>query len=127
MDDVSNFIIDYTLIRKPKFKTHNIFAYAAKIDISINRNLYLSINDFAICDFICQIEQWLKRPQTNFEFIPQDGTDIVLKFSKVENEYIITSQWTNKLEKLDSEMLINYLFAFIKKKKKDCKYYIFNE
>lgn len=123
MNDFLSFNINYELIRKPNRKTNNIFAYAAKVDISVNNKVYLSVDDLAICDFINQIEQWLNNLETDFIFIPQDSTEIVLKFVKNGDNYQITSQWTNKSGKVNATALTNYLLDFVDKVKKECKLY----
>ncbi|MBD5131281.1 MAG: hypothetical protein HDT28_01610 [Clostridiales bacterium] len=95
MDDVSNFSINYKLIRKPKHKTENILAFSATFSICIDNKLFLKIDDFAILDFAIKIYKWYNENEKEFVYIPMDDDNEILKI-EIFNDcfYLITSNWS---------------------------------
>lgn len=62
MYNITNIEIKYEYIRKPKFKTNNIFEYAAKFKSILNQECYLIIKEFESNDgsFHKQVKKLIK-------------------------------------------------------------------
>ena len=106
-------MIEYDFIRLPKIKTYNIFAYAAELKIIFDNQVFLEVDDIAICDLIIELSKWLKDMNKDFSYVPQDFTEEILRF-KIDNQhYIITSIWSTNEVKINRGVLDMYIIDFI--------------
>ena len=107
MDNVSSIKFDYVLIRKPNKPSRNLFEYAACLNITHKNNIFLTIDDVCIIDFIHELSSYNLNLMT-YEFIPIDAEDKVLIFKRIDSENIeITSEWTDNKIIINQEDLIN--------------------
>lgn len=107
MDNVSSIKFHYNIIRKSIFKTNNIFQYAAFMQIIYKNNVFLTIEDICIIDFIYKLTSYNENLDI-YEFIPIDATDKVLIIKKVNSNSIeITSDWTENKIFMKQEEFIN--------------------
>ena len=122
MDNVSYIKFDYKLIRTPRIKNSNIFAYAANLTILNDNKIFLAIEDICIIDFIYKLS--LYDGNDYFAFIPIDSTDRVLVFKRINSNIIeISSEWTMSVINIDYNQLIESILKLktsFEKKTKIC-------
>ena len=118
MDDVSNLKFIYNFVRKPKIVTRNLFAYAADLKVLCNDAVYLEIEDLSIIDFAIQLKK-LCNIKCNYALRPIGGEDILLYFNFMQNQVIISSDFTKKLFRINNEQLYYYMDEFFKKLESD--------
>ena len=86
----------FDIIRQPKRQTKNICDYAANFSFLMDEKEYLHIEDFLILDFALAIYNWRQKYQEDFIYIPLDSDDKVLIISKVDDGYVIKSEWNQE-------------------------------
>ena len=105
MDNVSYLKFDFKLIRAPRTKSRNIFAYAAFLKIFDSNSVFLTIEDVCIIDFINKLN--LYDGSAHFELIPIDSVDKVLIFKKINSNLVeVSSEWTKRIIIVDFNQLI---------------------
>lgn len=107
MDNVSSIKFDYQIIRKPNKQSKNLFEYAAFLCITYENEIFLTIEDVCIVDFIHKLSLYDLNLNI-YEFTPIDTEDKVLIFKKIDSKKIeVTSEWTNNKIVVKQDELLN--------------------
>ena len=109
MDSVSSLKFDFKLIRTPRKKSSNIFAYAASLTIMSNNNVFLYVEDICIIDFIYKLSSY-------------NGTASFLVVRRIKDDIVeLSSEWTKQIVKVDFQQFVesikNLKICFEKKAK----------
>lgn len=110
MDDVSVLKFEFKMLRKPKKRDKNIFAYAAALKILQNEQEFLFIEDICIVDFAYQLLHFSS--QKEYKIIPADSSDCVLRFFTIGDKIKVSSDWANRGFCIDRQMFFSSVLAF---------------
>lgn len=105
MDNVSCLKFNFKLLRHPRIKTSNIFAYAASVTIFSDNEVFLYVEDICIIDFIYKLS--LYNDVACFLIIPIDSSTKILVIRKIKDDIVeISSEWTKQIIKVNFYQLL---------------------
>ncbi len=105
MDSVSSIKFDFKLIRTPRKKSSNIFAYAASLTIMSDNNLFLYVEDICIIDFIYKLSSY--NGAASFSIIPIDSSACILVVRRIKEDIVeLSSEWTKQIVKADFHQFV---------------------
>ena len=105
MDSVSSLKFDFKLIRTPRKKSSNIFAYAASLTIMSNNNVFLYVEDICIIDFIYKLSSY--NGTASFSIIPIDSSVCILVVRRIKDDIVeLSSEWTKQIVKVDFQQFV---------------------
>lgn len=105
MDNVSYLKFEFELIRIPRKKSSNIFAYAASLTILSDNNVFLDIEDICIIDFIYKLSSY--NGADCFSIIPVDSSARILVIRRIKEDIVeISSEWTKQIIKVDFHQFV---------------------